>query len=308
MAIYCARVRAIMRGQAPMFALNSTIGRYRVGPPLGRGKPDGLFAAADPDGRNFALRSPVADLDDSGSAITDRFAPEAAALKSVIHLNLVPLFDTFVDKGYLCMVMERVPGRTLRTAIDDGNLDPRAALIIAHQILQGSAAAHAAGRVHRSLQPSRILLVQMAGWELAKVADFGLGTLRDEAVLEFGNDALTGSVRKIAAAYMAPEQVRGRSVDPRTDLYAIGAMIFEMLAGRPPYLDSDPQNVMQLQVSGRMPSLDDAAPGARWLTAPVKELVHRALAKEREERFQNAAQMIQAVEAAFASIQHVELE
>jgi len=290
-----------------VFAVNSTIGRFRVGPPLGRGKPDGLFAISDPEGRSFALRSPVADLDESGSAITDRFLPDATALKSVMHLNLVPLFETFVDKGYLCFVFERVNGRTLRAAIDEANLDPRAALIIARQILDAAACAHAAGRIHAALQPSRVLLVQMAGWELAKVADFGLSALRDEAVLEFGNDALTGSVRKAAAAYMSPEQVRQRSVDPRTDLYAIATLIFEMLCGRPPYLDSDPQNVMQLQVSGRLPNLADVAPDARWITQPITDLINRGLAKEREERFQSASQMIAAVDAAFVSIEHLAL-
>ncbi len=285
------------------------IGRYRVIHALGRGKPDGLFAVVDNEGRHFAMRSPIADLDESGSAITDRFLPDAEALKTVMHLNLVPLFEVFVNQqGYLCMVMERVVGRDLRFAIDNGPMGPRTALIIARQILDGAAAAHASGRVHRGLQPSRILLIPLDGWELVKIADFGLNTLRDDAVLEFGNDALTGSVRQPAAAYMAPEQVRQRSVDQRTDLYAIGCMLFEMLTGRTPYRDSDPQNVQNMQVSGRMPNLDDVSPGEPWITKPIKELVNRALAKEREERFQNAAQMMQAVEAAFISIQHLPAE
>ncbi len=285
------------------------IGRYRVLQPIGRGKPDGLFSVVDVDGRHFAMRSPIADLEDSGSAITDRFLPDALALKQVMHLNLVPLFEVFVtEKGYLCMVMERVNGRTLRVAIDEGNLGPRGALIIARQILEGAAHAHDAGRIHRALQPSRVMLVAMEGWELVKVADFGLNTLREDAVIEFGNDALTGSVRKVTAAYMAPEQVKQRSVDQRTDLYAIGTLIFEMLCGRPPYLDSDPQNVMNLQVSGRLPNLDDVVPGAPWITGPIKELLNRSLAKEREERFQNAQQMIVAVERAFGSLQHLPKE
>lgn len=282
------------------------IGRYRVLHALGRGKPDGLWAVVDNEGRHWAMRSPIADLDDSGTAITDRFLPEAMALKSLVHLNLVPLFEVFVNQqGYLCMVMERIVGRNLRAAIETGNLGPRAALIVARQILEGCTVAHAAGRLHVSLQPSKILLFPMQGWELVKVAEFGLATLREEAVLEFGNDALTGASRKPSAAYMAPEQVRGRSVDARTDLYAIGTIVFEMLTGRVPYLDSDPQNVMQQHVSGRVPVLEDVSPGARWLTQPIKDLVNRSLAKDREERFQNANQMIQAVEAAFVSLQHL---
>lgn len=282
------------------------IGRYRVIHALGRGKPDGLFAVVDNEGRHFAMRSPIADLEESGTAITDRFLPDAVALKSMMHLNLVPLFEVFVNQqGYLCMVTERVLGRNLRFAIDNGTMGPRTALVIARQILAGAAAAHATGRVHRSLQPSRILLIPLDGWELVKIADFGLGTLRDDAVLEFGNDALTGALRTPAAAYMAPEQVRQRSVDQRTDLYAIGCILFEMLTGRPPYRDSDPQNVQTMQVSARIPNLDDVSPGERWITKPIKALVTRALAKEREERFQTAEEMIQAVDTAFLSIQHL---
>ena len=289
-----------------VFSPGSQVGRYRVDGPIGRGKPDGLFGVVDSEGRAFAMRSPIADLEDHGTAITDRFAPDAAALRSVMHRNLVPLFDTFVDKGYLCLVTERVRGRTLSAAIHDGGLHPRASLIIVRQVLDAAAAAHAAGCVHRALQPSCVLLVQMHGWELAKVADFGLAMLRDEAVLEFGNDALTGTVRKTPAAYMAPEQVRGRSADPRTDLYAIGTIIFEALTGRVPYLDFDPENVMSLQVSGRLPTLDEICPGAPWITDPIRALITRALAKDREERFQNAQQMITAVDEAFASLQHLQ--
>ena len=282
------------------------IGRYRVLHALGRGKPDGLWAVMDNEGRHWAMRAPIADLEDSGTAITDRFLPDALALKSLVHLNLLPVFEVFVNQqGYLCMVMERIVGRNLRAAIDAGDLNPRAALVIARQILDGALAAHGAGRVHQALQPSKVLLFPFDGGELAKVTEFGLQTLREEAVLEFGNDALTGAVRKVAAAYMAPEQVRGRSVDARTDLYAIGVMIFEMLVGRTPYLDSDPQNVQQMHVSARIPNVDDLAPGSWWATQPVKDLLNRSLAKEREERFQNAAQMIQALERAAASIQNL---
>lgn len=288
-----------------VFTPGSQIGRYRIVGPIGRGRPDGLFGVTDAEGRAFALRTPIADLEDSGTAITERFAPEAAALRTVMHKNLVALFDTFVDRGYLCMVTERVPGRSLRAALADGALDPRAALIIARQLLDAATAAHGAGCVHRALEPGRVLLVQMAGWELVKVADFGLAMLRDEAILEFGNDALTSSVRKLPAAYMAPEQVLGRSADPRADLYAIGTIIFEMLTGRVPYLDFDSENVMRLQVSGRMPVLDEVSPGEPWITEPVRSLIARALAKPREERFQSAPQMIAAVDEAFASLAHL---
>jgi len=289
---------------APMWKPGSRVGRYRVLGPLGRGDPDGLFEVLDDAGRRFALRSPIGDLDDGGDAVTSQFLPVADALRSLAHLNLVALFDVFVDGGQLFLVTERVPGRTLATAID-AVIGPRQALVIAHQILDAAAHAHAGGQVHRELQPSKILLVAMVGWELVKVADFGLGTLIDEAVLAFGAGALIGSVQRPAAAYMAPEQVLGRSVDARTDLYSIGVMLFEMLTGRPPFPDRDPDLVQQLHVRVPPPKLDEICRGAPWCTPQVLALVETALAKDREARYPTAFAMQGAVDAAFGSLQHL---
>lgn len=272
---------------------------------MGRGYPDGLFEVQDDAGRRFAIRTPLADLEDGGDAVTRRFTAVAEAMRQLAHLNLVALLDTFVDQGHLFFVMERVTGRTLAAAINEGSLRPRQSLTIVRQILDAAAHAHAAGRVHRDLRPAKVLLVAMNGWELVKVADFGFGMLLDEVVLAFGAGALTGSLPTAAAAYMAPEQVRGRSVDGRTDLYAIGVMLFEMLAGRPPFPDRDPELVKRLQVSVPPPRLSELCPGAPWCTPAMLALVDTALAKDREARYATAADMTRAVDAAFASIQHL---
>lgn len=291
-----------------MFEPGSQIGRFRITGPIGRGRPDGLFAAVDADGRAFALRPLVADLEESGKAITQRFTSDANVLKTLQHLNLVPVFDVIEHRGYLVLVMERVRGRTLRAAMDDGTVGPRRALVLTRQILQAAAAAHGMGVIHRDLHPARVLLVPMTGWELVKVADFGLGPLRDEAVLEFGAGALPGSVRAGVAGYLAPEQVRGRSVDQRTDIYAIGTMLYEMLAGRLPFPDSDPQIVMHLQLTTPPPRLQEIMPEEPWIVPAVLALVEGALAKEREARFQSATKMMDAVDAAFTAIEHLPVE
>jgi serine/threonine-protein kinase len=271
---------------------------------MGRGGPDGLFEVQDEIGRRFALRSPIGDLEDHGDAVTRKFLPAADALRELAHLNLVVLFDVFVDGGQLFLVTECVPGRTLATAIDTG-LGPRQALVVVRQILDAAAHAHARTQVHRDLQPSKILLVAMTGWDLVKVADFGLGPLVDEVVLEFGADALIGSLPRPAATYMAPEQVLGRSVDARTDLYSIGVMLFEMLTGRPPFPDRDPDLVQQLHVRVPAPKLDEICRGAPWCTPEVLTLVETALAKDREARYPSAVAMQGAVDEAFASLQHL---
>ncbi|MBX3162466.1 MAG: serine/threonine protein kinase [Deltaproteobacteria bacterium] len=273
---------------------------------LGRGAPDSLFEVVDEANRKFAMRAPIGDLRD-GDAVTRHFLPLAAELRGLMHLHLVPLFDVFVDKGLLCLVVELVRGRGLQAAID-GELGPRTALLIGRQVLEGLTAVHAAGRVHRDLQPLKVLLAPMSGWELAKVADAGIGTLIDEALLEFGDGALTGTIPKPYAAYMAPEQVRGRSVDARTDVYAMGIMLYQMLARRLPFWDSDPQLVMQLQTSMPAPRLDEVCRGEPWCTPEVLSMIEKALEKDRDARYADAAEMLKAVDDAILSIQHLPAE
>jgi len=284
----------------------SRIGHYTVAQPIGRGDPDGLFEVHDDAGRRFAIRSPIGDLED-GDAVTRRFAPVAAGLRRAAHMNVVALFDVFVAQGQLYLVTERVVGRTLAAARDAG-VGPRTALVLTRQILDAAICAHAAGYVHRDLRPSKILLVAMNGWELVKVADFGLRVLVDETVLAFGAGALLGTVPRPVAAYMAPEQVLGRSIDARTDLYTLGVMLFELLTQRLPFPDSDPQIVRELHVRVPAPKLAEISRGAAWCTPQIQRLVETALAKDREARFPSAQAMQVAVDEAFASLQHLPRE
>jgi len=280
------------------------LGRYKVVGALGRGDPDGLFEIEDADGRHFAVRSPIGDVEDSGDAVTRQFLPLGERLRALVHMNLVAMFDVFVDRGQLFFVTEKISGRTLASAID-GDVPPRKALVFVRQMLEATAHAHAHQQVHGNLQPSKVFLVAMQGWELTKVAEFGLATLIDEAILEHGTAVLIGSVPKPAATYMAPEQVLGRSVDARTDLYSIGVMLFEMLTGRPPFPDRDPELVRELHVRVPPPKLDELCRGAPWCTPPVLSLVETALAKDREQRYQTAVAMRDAVDEAFGSLQHL---
>lgn len=284
----------------------SRIGPYTVVQPIGRGDPDGLFEVHDESGRRFALRSPIGDLEDS-DAVTRRFLPVAEGLRRTAHLNVVALFDAFVANGQLYLVTERVVGRKLGAVLDAG-VGPRTALVIMRQILDAAICAHAAGVGHRDLRPSKIMLVAMNGWELVKVADFGLRMLVDETVLAFGAGALLGTVPRPVAAYMAPEQVLGRSVDARTDLYSLGVMLFELLTQRLPFPDSDPQLVRELHVRLPAPKLEEVCRGAAWTTPEVRRLVDTALAKDREARFATAQAMQSAVDEAFASLQHLPRE
>ena len=289
------------------------VGRYRVVGAIGRGGMGGVYEVEDAAGARFALKSPIADVSGTTDA-TARFAREANALRLLDHPNLVAAVDVFVDRGSLCLVMEKVIGRTLHAAIAAGKggadgwagLPPRQAMVLTRQLLEGVGHAHSLGIVHRDLKPDNVLLVDMGGWERAKIIDFGLVKLVGDAAAAYGSNVLTRTGLVFGTpAYMAPEQAVGRPVDTRSDIYAIGILLFEMLAGRRPFEDPDPQIVMRQHVRQQPPRLDDLTGGAAWCTPHVMALVGGALVKEPEHRFQTAAQMTAVLDDAFASIDHV---
>lgn len=275
------------------------IGRYRVIAPIGRGGMAGVFEVEDDVGHRYALKSPIQDIVASGD-VTRRFAREANVLRMLDHPNCVAAVDVFVEAGRLFLVMEKVVGRSLGTAIAD-QLTPRQALVISRQILEGVDHAHARGLVHRDLKPENILLVSMGGWEQVKIIDFGIVKLVGDAEAAFGAGALTrtGMVSG-TPAYMAPEQALGRVVDGRADLYTIGVMLFEMLAGRLPFRDPDPLVVMRLHAKVAPPPLRDLVPSA---TPELVALVEGALVKDPVHRFASAQQMIALLDAAFVSLE-----
>ncbi len=281
------------------------VGAYRVIGPIGRGGMGGVFEVEDDSGRRFALKSPVQDTP-SGD-VTRRFAREANALRMLDHPNLVAAVDVFVEAGQLFLVMEKVDGITLtkRNANKEEPLTPRAALVIARQILEGVDHAHTQGLVHRDLKPDNILLVDMGGWDRVKLIDFGIVKLIGDVAAAFGAAALTRTGLVFGTpAYMAPEQALGRLVDGRADVYAIGIMLYEMLAGRVPFKDPDPVVVMRQQVKLEPPSLREVTNDAAWCTPELVALVDGALIKEPAHRFASARAMIEALDMAFASLDH----
>ncbi len=280
-----------------MLDAGTQVGAYRVVGPIGRGGMGGVVEVEDASGARFAMKSPLVDVD-AGGDVTRRFAREANALRVLEHPNLVAAIDVFVHAGALYLVMEKVPGRTLGKAIAAG-LAPRQALVIARQILEGVGHAHAHGFVHRDMKPDNVLLAARDGWELAKIIDFGLVKLVGDAGAAYGSGALTRTgIVNGTPAYMAPEQALNRALDGRADLYAVGVILYEALAGRLPFDDPDPVLVMRQQVKIAPPPL---ALGA-WGTPAVLALVERAMAKQPDERYATAAEMIAGIDAAFASI------
>ena len=275
------------------------IGRYVVKSSLGRGGMGGVWEVEGDGGQVFALKSPISDVNPMGE-VTRRFAREANVLRLLDHPNLVAAVDVFVEAGQLFLVMEKVAGRTLGKAIAGGGVQARAALVLVRQVLDGVGYAHAQGLVHRDLKPDNVLLVDMGGWEQVKIIDFGLVKLVGDAAAAYGAASLTRSgTISGTPLYMAPEQALGRPVDARADLYAIGVMLYELLAGAPPFKDPDPYVLLRQHVKVPPPPL----PAASWNTPAVRALVDGALAKDRDQRFRDAAAMIAALDAAFESLE-----
>ena len=291
---------------------NTRIGRYRVIRSLGRGGMAGVYEVEDTAGRRFALKAPITDVNASGDA-TRRFAREANALRLLDHPNLVAAVDVFVEAGFLFLVMEKVAGRTLGQAMaaaavagKRGPLAPRRALVLTRQILDGVSHAHAHELVHRDLKPDNVLLLDMGGWERVKIIDFGIVKLLGDAAAVYGAAALTSAGLVVGTpAYMAPEQAMGRAIDPRTDLYAAGVMLFEMLTGRLPFHDPDPLTLMTMHTRTPVPRLDEVAGFPDWATPELCALVEGALVKDPAHRFPTASIMIAALDDAFYSIDHL---
>ncbi len=281
------------------------LGQYRLVAPLGRGGMGGVWEVEGPDGTRYALKSPASGMVSQADA-AKRFAREVNAVRMLDHPNLVAAVDVFAEAGYLFLVMEKVGGVTLTKVLAQGALQPRRALVLARQLLEGIGHAHAHGLVHRDLKPDNVMIVEMGGWERAKIVDFGVVKLIGDAEAAMGGGKLTSTGLVFGTpAYMAPEQALGRPVDGRADLYALATILFEMLTGRVPFDNPDPMMQMRMQVKAPPPRLDMLAKRAPWCTPQLVVLVDAALSKEPDQRFRDAATMTMALDDAFLSIDHL---
>ena len=194
--------------------------------------------------------------------------------------------------------------------IEAGELTARRSLVIARQVLEALAHAHARGMIHRDIKPENLMLVTVGepgrAYERVKLLDFGLVKLFGEAAGEIGGDKLTQTGLVFGTpAYMAPEQALGRGVDGRADLYAVGIVLFEMLIGRKPFRSPDVLTLLRMQASAPPPTLASVAAGRAWCTPELEALVGRALIKRADARFATAEAMIAALDAAFVSLDHL---
>ncbi len=266
----------------------SRLGKYEILSKLGEGGMGEVWRARDEQlHRDVALKILPPDLarDPSRRA---RFEQEARALAALNHPNIVAVYEFGEDNGKTFLVSELVEGEALRALLERGRMAIRRATEIAIQIADAMAAAHAAGIVHRDLKPENIMLTAAAG--TVKVLDFGLAkqTLAraSDATLTMAAATEPGTVMG-TVGYMSPEQVRGQNTDHRSDIFSLGVILYEMVAGQRAFQAESQVETMNaiLHADPPEPNPDVALPPA------LSIIVRRCLEKRPEQRFQSAADL-----------------
>ncbi|HSN27203.1 MAG TPA: protein kinase [Kofleriaceae bacterium] len=276
------------------FDLSGTVldGRYKVISPISEGAMGSVYRGERVQlGRAVAIKVMHEALPDE-LASRQRFEREAKLMAMLEHPHCVSVIDFGVHDDKPFLVMELVRGTSLQQLIDKHQrLEIPRACEIMKQVLSGLAHAHELGIIHRDIKPANIMVTEQTGLgEQVRILDFGLARLTE------GSTKLTTGIVVGTPNYMAPEQCRGGDLDGRTDLYACGVMLFELLTGRKPFVADDPIAVVRKHIGEPPPRLADAAPGVDF--GELEGVVAKALAKDAKDRFADAKAMAAAIDTA----------
>jgi len=265
------------------------IGRYAIQGELGRGGMSVVYRGTDPVIQRPAALKVIrkADLERAGSApVLERFKREAQAAGSLQHPNIVAVYEYGEDAEHAWIAMELVDGRSLREHLLAGWRPDLARLpSVLEEMLEALDYSHARGVIHRDIKPGNVLVSTMG---VAKISDFGIARIEASHLTQAGEVLGT-------PFYMAPEQYEGRPADERTDIYAAGAICYEVLAGRRPFESQGAQLMRQILES--VPP-----PASQWeprLPVTVDMVLAHALAKRPESRYRGARELLEALKSAF---------
>jgi len=287
----------------PMLPAGARLGPYEIGAPLGAGGMGEVYRARDTKlDRDVAIKVLPAALTDDPAALA-RFEREAKAVAALSHPNILAIFDFGTIQGGAGLqarpitfaAMELLEGQTLRDRLADGALPPRKAIEIALQIAHGLAAAHEKGIIHRDLKPENVFVapngrVKILDFGLAKAAPVSAGA--GATMAETGDQTTPGTVLG-TVGYMSPEQITGAAVDQRTDIFAFGAIAYEMLTGRRAFRRDSAAETIAAVLKEDPPELTPAAA----LPPALERIVRRCLEKNPAERFHSAHDVGIALEA-----------
>jgi serine/threonine-protein kinase len=263
-------------------------GRYRIERVVGEGGMATVYLAADlKHKRQVAVKVMRPEL--AATLGSERFLREVQIAAQLNHPNILAMHDSGEADGILYYVMPYVEGETLRERlVRDGALPPEEALRLAREIAEALAYAHKRGIIHRDIKPANILLNEGH----ALIADFGIA----RAVEDTGGEALTKTGLAVGTPqYMAPEQAAGdKDVDGRADIYATGAILYEMLTGQPPFTGPNARSILTRSLTERPKPVTESRPG---LPPAMDALVLKALARNSAERYATGTELVAALDA-----------
>ncbi len=280
-------------GSRPLAVIGKQLGHYLVLTGLGSGGMGDVYVAHDTTlDRRVALKVPRSEV----SASADRlalFRREARAAAALNHPNIVTLYSVEEAGGVIFMTMELVQGRSLREVLkESAPLALPRTVTLASQIAEGLACAHAAGVLHRDLKPGNVMITDN---DRVKILDFGVAKfLRSASTWDPDELTTAGSMSTSGTTvgtvgYMSPEQALGKAVDARTDLFALGVILFEMATGRVPFDGETPAAVFDQLLNRKPPSPLTLNPS---LPTSLAAVIDKALEKEPERRHRSAAEFI----------------
>jgi len=269
--------------------MQQRLGRFEILKRLGQGAMGEVYLGLDPAiGRQVALKTIHREAA-QGAEARERFAREARAAGTLNHPNLVTIHEFGDDDGVLYLAMEFVPGVDLEAMLRDRVLAPVEALELLAQVCDGLAYAHQKGVLHRDIKPSNIRVRREGDRLHAKVMDFGIARVAGSDMT--GTGTLLGTF-----GYMAPEYIRTGEPDPRCDLFAVGVILYEALAGRRPFEGDTTATVLYRVVNEEPAPLTSA--DLKGISPQAGQLLAKALAKDPAKRFQTAEAMAKALREA----------
>ncbi|HEV7553927.1 MAG TPA: protein kinase [Kofleriaceae bacterium] len=290
-------------GGEPAMIGREIVGRYRILAKLGEGGMGTVYRAEQISlKRTVALKLLRPELS-ANPMLLARFNAEAAAVGKLSHPNTVAIYDFGQDTdGSLFIAMELIEGRSLRTVVaSEAPLLPGRALAIAGQVAASLTDAHAHAIIHRDLKPDNVMLQDRGRQrDVARVLDFGIAKLRDET--HATQQALTQAGDVLGTPqYMAPEQIRGEHIDGRTDIYALGCMIYEMVTGRLPFEGTTIMAIMSKHLLEQVVPPSVRRPDLR-MPAAIDQLVMTAMAKDAAARWPTMEQFGEHMASVLASL------
>jgi serine/threonine protein kinase len=270
------------------------IGPYKVIDELGRGGMGVVYKGShELITRDVAIKELESSTTKTNEEAMLRFKREAMALAGFRHQNIVTLYDFIEKNDALYMVMELVDGPTLGDLLKEGPMPPAVAAVIGAQLASALEHAHFARIVHRDIKPANIMLAKSGE---VKLMDFGIA--RDEAL-----EKLTRKGMAVGTpSYMSPEQVGGEDVDPRSDIYSLGVVLYECLSGLKPFTGANAGDVFAKIRTGKFPSLKKVAPQT---PAPLRAIVMRAMKRKPSERYFDVSEVRRALDRYLSN--HVEV-